>query len=138
MAALRTPGPLAGAETERGLAWARAVLAPAERPRPAVRHTPPRSFDRGRPVAIELEVSGVEAVRLRYRHTNQAEPWQTEAAVREGGGCRAAIPAGYTDSVFPLQYYFELVLATPAAVVLCPGFDATWSNTPYWVVRQRR
>jgi hypothetical protein len=138
MAALRIPGPLGGAEAERGRAWARAVLAPAERPRPAARHTPPQSFDRARPLAIELEVSGVEAVRLRYRHTNQAEPWPTEAMVRGGGGWRAIIPAGYTDSVFPLQYYFELVLATPAAVVLCPGFDARWSNTPYCVVRQRR
>ena len=138
MAALRTAGPPAGPEAERGRAWARAVLAPAERPRPAVRHTPPPSFDRARPLAIELEVSGVEAVRLRYRRTNQAEPWQTEAMVREGGGWRAIIPAGYTDSVFPLQYYFELVLTTPAAVVLCPGFDANWSNTPYWVARQRR
>jgi hypothetical protein len=137
MAALRATGPLAGAEAERGRAWARAVLTPAERPRPAVRHTPPQSFDRARPLAIELEVSGVESVRLRYRHTNQAEPWQTEAMAREGGGWRAAIAAGYTDSAFPLQYYLELVLATPAAVVLCPGFDGNWSNTPYWVVRQR-
>ena len=138
MAALRAAGPPAGPEAERGRAWARAVLAPAERPRPAVRHTPPPSFDRARPLAIELEVSGVEAVRLRYRRTNQAEPWQTEAMVGEGGGWRAIIPAGYTDSVFPLQYYFELVLTTPAAVVLCPGFDANWSNTPYWVARQRQ
>ena len=138
MAALRTPGPPAGPEAEHGRAWARAVLAPAERPRPVVRHTPPKSFDRARPLAIELEVSGVEAVRLRYRRTNQAEPWQTEATIRERGRWRVIIPAGYTDSVFPLQYYFELVLATPATVVLCPGFDANWSNTPYWVARQRR
>jgi hypothetical protein len=137
MEALGTPAPLTGAEAKPGHAWARAVLAPAERPRPAVRHTPPQSFDRARPLAIELEVSGVEVVRLRYRHTNQAEPWQTDPMVRSGGRWRAAIPAGYTDSVFPLQYYFELVLPTPAAVVLCPGFDVGWSNTPYWVARQR-
>jgi hypothetical protein len=138
MAALRTPGPLTGAGGYRGRAWARAVLAPAERLRPAVRHIPPQSFDRARSLAIELAVDGVEAVRIRYRHTNQAEPWQSGAMVREGGVWRAIIPAGYTDSAFPLQYYFELVLATPAAVVLCPGFDASWSNTPYWVARQRR
>ncbi|MGD8896400.1 MAG: twin-arginine translocation signal domain-containing protein [Acidobacteriota bacterium] len=137
MASLRTPGPLAGADAERSRAWERAVLAPAERPRPAVRHAVPEAFERARPLAIELEVSGAEAVRLRYRHTNQAEPWPTETMVREGGVWRATIPSGYTDSVFPLQYYFELVLATPAAVVLCPGFDASWANTPYCVVRQR-
>jgi hypothetical protein len=138
MAALGTPPPLAGREAERGRAWARAVLAPAERPRLAVRHTPPGSFDRARPLVIGMGVSGVAAVRLRFRHTNQAEPWRTEAMVRQGGGWRTVVPADYTDSAFPLQYYFELVLTNPAAVVLCPGFDANWSNTPYWIVRQRR
>ncbi len=34
-----------------------------------------------------------------------------------------------------MQYYFEVALGTPATVVLSPGFDASWSNTPYWVVR---
>jgi hypothetical protein len=136
MASLRVPELLAGAEAERNRAWARAVLAPAERPRPAVSHAVPGAFDRARPLAIGLEVSAVEAVRLRYRHTNQAEPWRTETMVREGDAWRGIIPARYTDSVFPLQYYFELVLATPAAVVLWPGFDASWTNAPYWVVRQ--
>jgi hypothetical protein len=138
MASLKAPEPLAGADAERNRAWERAVLTPGERPRPAFRHAVPEAFERARPLAIGLEMSGVEAVRLRYRHTNQAEPWQIEAMAREGSAWRGIIPAGYTDSVFPLQYYFELVLATPAAVVLCPGFDASWTNTPYWVVRQRR
>jgi hypothetical protein len=137
MASLAAPRPLDGAAADRSRAWARAVVAPKERPRPPVRHAPPPSFERARPLAVELDASGVEAVRVRYRHTNQAEPWQGEAMAREGRAWRAIIPARYTDSVFPLQYYFELVLARPNEVVLCPGFDASWSNTPYWVVRQR-
>ncbi len=100
MAALAMPAPLAAAEAERGRAWAQAVLAPSERPRPAVRHSPPSSFDRARPLPIALEASGVEAVRLRYRHTNQAEPWQTEAMVRGGGGWHATIPAAIRTRPF--------------------------------------
>ena len=118
-------------------AWTRAVLEPGTRPRPAVHHSPPPSFDRARRLSIEAVVPGVDTVRLRYRHTNQAEAWQGAAMDREGESWRAAIPAGYMDSAFPLQYYFELTLAAPATVVLHPGFDASWSNTPYWVVRRR-
>jgi hypothetical protein len=138
MASLTAGEPGKGADEERHRAWEKAVLAPAGRPRPAVRHAVPRSFERSRPLAIELEAPGAEAVRLRYRHTNQAEPWETGTMVREGDGWHGTIPAGYTDSVFPLQYYFELVLATSAAVVLWPGFEPSWANTPYRVVRQRR
>ncbi len=137
MAAIPRPAPVAEGEADRNRAWARAVLAPPDRPRPAVRHAPPGSFDRAHPLGIAVAADGVEAVRLRYRHTNQAEPWEAEAMARQGAAWRATIPATYTDSVFPLQYYFELVLTAPAAVVLSPGFNATWSNTPYWVARQR-
>jgi hypothetical protein len=138
MASLGAGDPAAGADGERSRAWERAVLEPAERFRPGVRHAVPPSFERARPLAIELVAPGVDAVRLRYRHTNQAEPWQSESMAREGGGWRGIIRSGYTDSAFPLQYYFELVRARPATVVLWPGFEASWTNTPYWVVRQRR
>jgi hypothetical protein len=136
MAARWTPEPFAGPNGERSEAWARAVLAPVERPQPTVSHTPAPSFARARPLEITAQVSGADAVRLRYRHTNQAEPWQTVAMARDGDGWRGVIPADYTDSVFPLQYYLELVIASPKAVVLSPGFNARWSNTPYWVARQ--
>ncbi len=133
MAALKPAAAGTGAKPE----WLAAVLTPSARPRPSARHTPPPAFDRARPLPIELTASGLEAARLRYRHVNQAEPWRVAAMRLESGAWRAAVPADYTDSAFPLQYYFELVLAAPRATVLFPGFDASWSDTPYWLARQR-
>jgi hypothetical protein len=42
---------------------------------------------------------------------------------------RAVIPAAYTQSPFPLQYYFEL-----DSSAVYPGFNETLSNQPYFVV----
>ena len=54
---------------------------------------------------------------------------------RAGGSYSAAIPAAYTDSPYPLQYYFELRTAT--AATLHPAFNATLSNQPYYAVHVR-
>ena len=50
-------------------------------------------------------------------------------------GYRAVVPAGYTQSLYPLQYYFELKTG-PDQACLFPGFAANLSNQPYFVVRQ--
>ena len=47
----------------------------------------------------------------------------------------AVIQAAYTDSPYPLQYYFELRTAT--AATLHPAFNPTWSNQPYFAVHRR-
>ena len=47
----------------------------------------------------------------------------------------APIPAAYTDSPYPLQYYFELRTATSAT--LHPAFNPTLSNQPYFAVHLR-
>ena len=57
-----------------------AALAHSSRPRLQLRHTPPDSFRRGQPLTISVEAAApIGAVTLRYRHTNQAENWQTAA-----------------------------------------------------------
>jgi len=111
------------------------VVKPVARTRLEVRHTPPTSFRRAHPLLIEMATSseGI-SVRLCYRHTNQAEGWTVEEMKLEDGRYRAEVPATYTDSPFPLQYYFEWRRGAMAG--LHPGFDATWSGPPYFVVRQ--
>ena len=47
----------------------------------------------------------------------------------------AFIPGAYTDSQFPLQYYFELKTA-PDQAWIHPGFESNWTNQPYFVVRR--
>jgi hypothetical protein len=102
-----------------------------------VRHTPPPPFRRAQPVSIGIVVPDPSvAVTLHYRRVDQAEPWQAEPMKREKGRHTAVIPARYTDSAFPLQYYFELRGGSLPGAWLYPGFDAGWSSQPYVVVRQ--
>ncbi len=105
-------------------------------------HLPPESFTPGRMLSLSLAVSGggggasVSSVRLYYRHVNQAERWSVMEVSRENGVYAAAIPADYTQSPYPLQYYFELEDDRGRAWMY-PGFNATLSNQPYFAVWKR-
>ena len=48
---------------------------------------------------------------------------------------RAVIPADYTKSPYPLEYFFRLVDAEHQAW-LHPGFREDLCNQPFFVVRQ--
>ena len=114
------------------------VLNPTARPSWKCRHAPPSGFLRGSSVPIELTAASGEqlsAVTLHYRHVNQSARYQTTGMEPGGGRYQAEIAAGYTDSPYPLQYYFELRHSS-ARVSLYPGFDADPINQPYFVVRQ--
>jgi hypothetical protein len=85
----------------------------------------------------------VSAVRLAYRHVDQAERFRTLDLTPAGTGgevrFRGEIPAAYTDSPYPLQYYFVLRDGAGRAR-LWPGLDAAGpeprlANQPYYVVR---
>jgi hypothetical protein len=76
------------------------------------------------------------AVRLYYRHVNQAERWVSADMQSGHEGYRAAIPGDYTQSAYPLQYYFELQRGMDAAW-LYPAFNATLSNQPYYAIAKR-
>jgi hypothetical protein len=112
--------------------------------RPSVRctHTPAASFHAGQPVSLSLLVPGItahdapNAVRLYYRHVNQAERWSSTEMQRGHDGYNASIPGDYTNSVYPLQYYFELQRGADEAW-LYPAFNATLSNQPYYAVAKR-
>ncbi len=102
-------------------------------------HTPPPPFRPGQPVTVELTLSGQQPVvgvpRLRYRQVHQAQPWRAVDMQVRGNRCHATIPGEYSDSPYPLQYYFELRSAADQ-VWLYPGLDATLANQPYYVLRQ--
>lgn len=101
------------------------------------RHRPPASF---RPNAdVELAVTPgngakVIAVKLYYRHVNQAETWQSAGMTARNGEFRAAIPGAYTASPYALQYYFQLLRGREEAL-LYPGFTPQLTNQPYFVLR---
>ncbi len=117
-----------------------AVLARPVRDTAACGHRPPEGFRPGREVNIEVTVpAGTKytSVQLLYRHVNQAERYQL--AEMEMGGSRygAVIPAEYTDSPYPLQYYFVLKDSAKKAS-LYPGLGPELMNQPYFVLRRLR
>ena len=100
----------------------------------ACTHAVPPRFVRGNNLGIELETKQPVSVRLFYRHVNQAEHYQDVEMQSQGGEYRAIIPGSYTDSIYPLQYYFELKQEGKGAW-LYPGLNPDLTNQPYFIVR---
>lgn len=115
-----------------------ALLSPPERPESRVEHQPPPPFRSGDPVTVEARFDAPRpaSAQLRYRRVHQAEPWQAAEMERAGDTFRTVIPAGYTDSPYPLQYHLDL-RGEDGRAWLYPGFNADRTNQPYFVVRQR-
>lgn len=111
-----------------------------ERPLLAELHTPPASFQRGKPVSVVARVpkishlATIAGLRLRYRHVNQAEAWRSVELERAGKDYRAAIPADYTDSPFALQYYVQ-IRTDSGNVWLYPGLEQRWHGQPYFFIQ---
>ncbi len=99
-------------------------------------HMPPARFQPGHALAVEFAAGkDYASALLHYRRVNQAERWQSAPMESTGRLWRAAIPSEYTQSVYPLQYYFELKEARGSAA-LYPGFGEQLTGQPYFVVRR--
>jgi hypothetical protein len=102
------------------------------------RHRAPRVFSPGRALELDLaliRVDGITGATCYYRHVNQAERFQMAAMTRSGSSYRTTLPADYTNSPYPLQYYFMLH-AGPAVAHLYPGLGADRLQMPYFVIRR--
>ena len=64
---------------------------------------------------------------------NKAERFQSMDMTLTGRVHTASIPAAYTESPFPLEYYVEIRSTTKAWIF--PGFDGSLTNQPYVVLR---
>jgi hypothetical protein len=107
-----------------------------QRPFAVCHHIQPKCFTGGKPLELEVLIEKtITSARLYYRHVNHAERYETVAMQLKGDTFRTAIPADYTNSQYPLQYYFEL-RETPTKAWLYPGFSADLTNQPYFVVRK--
>jgi hypothetical protein len=129
--------PTASASSANAQKAIQAATGKPNRPSVQCTHTPPTSFHPGQPLVLSFIIpeASVHAVRLHYRHVDQAERWLSMEMKPGSGGYSAAIPGEYTKSAYPLQYYFELQRATDAW--LYPAFNATLSNQPYYAVSKR-
>ena len=123
----------------------KAIAGAAGRPhRPSVpcSHVPAESFAPGQPLSLSIQVTdakaaaSLSAIRLYYRHVNQGERWRSEEMQGGDGRYSAAIPGDYTQSPYPLEYYFGFERGGESAW-LFPAFNATLSNQPYYAVSKR-
>jgi hypothetical protein len=103
-------------------------------------HVPPAGFKLAKPLAVELGLRSATGglpirVQLHYRHVNQAEPYCVLVMSGGDGAYSATIPGDYTDSPFPLQYFFELRRGSTQAW-LYPGLSEDLANQAYLIVRR--
>jgi hypothetical protein len=124
----------AGEPSDRVRLAIREALGRPRRPSVVCRHTPPRLYKPGQPLEIELSAEKAVTVKLLYRHVNQAENYVTVEMQSRDNRHKAVIPADYTQTEYPLQYYFEL--HEGEAAWLHPGLGEQRANLPYFVVRQ--
>jgi len=112
------------------------VLGQPRRPAVAARHTPASRFQPGMPLALEFNAGkDYAAIELCYRRVNQAERWQSVPMQRNRRVWLATIPSDYTQSPYPLQYYFELKEGR-ASAALYPGLGEQLTAQPYFIVRR--
>jgi hypothetical protein len=76
-----------------------------------------------------------QSARLFYRHVNHGERYESLNMVADAQTFKATIPGAYTNSEYPLEYYFEL-RESPESACLYPGFNEELTNQPYFVVRK--
>jgi len=103
-------------------------------------HVPPAEFMPGGALTLSVSVRGgttPDAVFLHYRHVDQAERWLRLEMESNDSGFTGTIPAKYTQTLFALEYYFELH-ASSGATWTDPALNATLSNQPYYAVMRRR
>ncbi len=112
------------------------ITTPRPRPDFQVRHTQPQSFHPGSDLTLQLQTAHpiTEAI-LWYRHVTHGERWLSKPMQRNAEIFTAAIPGAYTQSPFPLQYYFELRNRKEAT--LHPALNTTLSNQPYFALHRR-
>jgi hypothetical protein len=106
------------------------------RAKESVNHSRQYGYKPGVPINIEMSLDRKPSkVFMHYRHVNHAERFETTEMTLSGSGYRVTIPAAYTESDYPIQYYFEIKEGSEEAW-LYPGFNPDLTNQPYFVLRR--
>ena len=111
-----------------------------EKPKRAIinaQHQPQKKFTPGNDIGLEISFSKPpHAVVLHYRHVNHGERYvRMEMKPGNSNKYMATIPGFYTDSPYPLAYYFE-VKETSQVAGIYPGLGRELKDQPYFVMRQ--
>lgn len=108
-------------------------------PMPSCEHSIPVEFNPGQPLELTLVAMSprVHTVKLHYRHVNQVEAYQIETMSGKDRVWRFTIPGDFTDSNYPLMYFFEL-LDDSGYASFYPGFNTDLANQPYYHVQRAK
>jgi hypothetical protein len=98
-------------------------------------HTTPKLIS-GQPLQLVLGASDANftSATLWYRQVDQSQRWISTEMQAGNASFTATVPADYTGSSFPIQYYFEVADAA-GNPTLFPGFREDFRGQPYFVVR---
>ncbi len=114
----------------------REALARPARPELKAKHRPPANFRPGQSVQLVLALEQPAAsATLQYRHVNQAEQYESVPMDAHQMRYSATIPATYTESAYPIEYYFE-VRISPERALLYPGLSPHVTAQPYFLIRR--
>ncbi|HEV2444613.1 MAG TPA: hypothetical protein VGS58_01770, partial [Candidatus Sulfopaludibacter sp.] len=133
VARLNTSGPSGNPQV---LPAIREALGKPQRISGGIVHKPVERFQPNQWLDLSLTAEApLASARLYYRHVNQAERFQALTMTASTGRYTASLPPDYTNTPYPLQYYFELRLSADVAW-LYPGFAPNLANQPYFVARR--
>ena len=106
---------------------------------PSFNHCKPEEFIPGKPleIVISFDSPKIKNVKLHYRHVNQVEDYIMEPMNKENGEWQFSIPDDFTDSDYPLMYFFEISDGLGKAWIY-PGYDEDLANQPYFDVQRSR
>ena len=101
-----------------------------------VDHTSPKKFEQNKKIVLICSIKFKNNFfgYLHYRHVNQSIKWKKIKLNKEDKKFTASIPASYTKTPFPIQYYFELINNKISS--FAPGFSKNLSNQPYYILRK--
>lgn len=112
------------------------ALANVRRPEVEVIHKSQANFEADKPHPIEIRIANkCKRVNLYYRQVNQSKRWQMSELKIVGDSFKGEIPAKYTKTRFPLQYYFKIEMDSNETA-LFPALNKSLSNVPYFVLRE--
>lgn len=108
-------------------------------PMPLCEHSIPIEFNLGKPLELTLASMSplVHMVKIHYRHVNQVEAYQIEIMSGKDGIWQFTIPENFTDSNYPIMYFFELQDNSGHAWIY-PGFEADLANQPYYHIQRAK
>ena len=124
-------------------AWGEAISRPGftavpRQSRARCQHLPPATFASGKPIPVEIAVEAgykLASATLHYRHVDQSDEYCVVEMSGSGRRFSGVIPGEYTDSAYPILYYFVLRDAKGDAWIH-PGLNADLANQLYFIVRR--